>query len=210
MRLILIRHAESVGNAERRFQGQADFPLSPRGERQTELLAARLEADPPDVLYSSPLLRTHRTAEVIAAATGLSIRPLPEVMEYHFGEVSGLTWAEIRERYPEPAAVQVAAGSPDFPLWPGEEGREPFRERVCSALWGLEAAHTGETVAVVTHGGPVMVFCLAVLGLPYRRPLPFRCDNASITRVEVKGGAGVLLTVNDICHLRDEAPVEEE
>ena len=207
--MVLIRHAESVGNAERRFQGQADFPLSPRGERQAELVATRLLSNPPDVLYSSPLLRTHRTAEIIAGGIGLPIRPLPEVMEYHFGEVSGLTWAEIRERYPEPAAAQVAAGAPDFPRWPGEEGREPFRERVCSALWGLEELHTDETVAVVTHGGPVLVFCLAVLGLPYRRLLPFRCDNASITRVEVKGGAGVLLTVNDTCHLRDEPRAEE-
>lgn len=202
MRLLLIRHAESVGNAEARLQGRGDFPLSEKGLAQAALLAGRLQRSPPDALYASPLSRAHRTAAIVAEATGLPIQPLPDVMEYDFGQVSGLTWAEIRERHPELIAVQRQRTA-EYPAWPGEEGREVFRERVCSALWALEERHRDETVAVVTHGGPILVFCLSVLELPYRRPLPFACDNASITTVETNGGHGTLLCVNDTCHLRE-------
>ncbi len=202
MRLLLIRHAESIGNAEARLQGRSDFPLSERGMTQARLLARRLEEHPPDVLYASPLVRAFRTAEIIGAAVGLPVKPLPAVMEYDFGEVSGLTWAEIRDRYPDQAAAQRQR-SPHYPEWPGEEGREVFRQRVCAALWGLEAEHENQTVAVVAHGGPILVFCLSVLSLPYRRPLPFACDNTSITIVDVRQGRGVLWTVNDTCHLRE-------
>lgn len=202
MRLMLIRHAESAGNAERRLQGRADYPLSESGLSQAALVATRVAAEGPSALYASPLVRAHRTAEFIAEASGLPITPLSEVMEYDFGEVSGLTWDEIRERYPDLVAVQRRRTG-EYPPWPGEEGREQFRERVCAALWKLEERHAGETVAVVAHGGPILVFCQTVLDLPYVRPLPFACDNASVTIVSVRNGSGVLLTVNDTCHLRE-------
>ncbi len=200
MRLLLIRHAESVGNAEGRFQGRADYPLSDRGLRQARGLADRLAVDPPDALYASPLSRAYHTAEHIAEACRIAIEPLEAVMEYDFGHLSGMTWADIRAQHPELAAAQRSR-SGEFPAWPGEEGRAAFQERVCTALWALEATHADQTVAVVNHGGPILVFCMSVLGLPYRRPLPFACDNASITAVEVRGGRGVLLSVNDTCHL---------
>ncbi len=203
MRLLLIRHAESVGNAEGRFQGRADYPLSARGLEQAARLARRLAAEPPDALYASPLSRAHHTAEHIAAACGLPIVPLEAVMEYDFGHLSGMTWADIRAQHPELASAQRSRAG-DFPAWPGEEGREAFRARVSTALWALEEQHGDQTVAVVNHGGPILVFCMSVLGLPYRRPLPFACDNASITAVEVRGSRGVLLSVNDTCHLEGE------
>ena len=202
MRLILIRHAESTGNAERRLQGRSDYPLSERGLAQARLLAQRVAADRPDALYASPLSRAHRTAEIVAEAVGLPIEPLPAAMEYDFGAVSGMSWAEIHEQYPELVAIQRQRAAA-YPEWPGEEGREAFRERVCSALWALEERHRDDTVAVVTHGGPILVFCLSVLDLPYERPIPFACDNASITVVQVRDGRGILLTVNDTCHLRE-------
>lgn len=201
MRLLLIRHAESIGNAESRLQGRADFPLSEKGLEQAHRLADRLRHNPPDVLFASPLLRASRTAAIIGDAVGRPVRPLSDVMEYDFGEVSGMPWSEIRERYPEQTAVQRRRVG-EYPAWPGEEGREAFRERVCSALWALDARYPDQTVAVVTHGGPIVVFCLSVLGMPYRRPIPFACDNASITTVQVREGRGVLWCVNDICHLR--------
>ncbi|MFN8559913.1 MAG: histidine phosphatase family protein, partial [Dehalococcoidia bacterium] len=194
MRLLLIRHAESVGNAESRLQGQEDYPLSERGLAQAALLARRLQAEPPHALYASPLLRAHRTAEIVADAINQPVRPLPAVIEYHFGEVSGLTWAEIRQRYPDLVARQRQRTA-EYPAWPGEEGREVFRDRVCAALWELEERHKDETVAVVAHAGPVLVFCLSVLDMPYKRPMPFACDNASVTSVLVRDGRGTILSV---------------
>lgn len=200
--MLLIRHAESVGNAEARLQGQEDYLLTECGLAQAQRLAQRLaQRERPVAIYASPLRRTTRTAEPAAAALGLPICPLPGVAEYDFGAVSGLTWREIGERYPDLLAA-VRARTPEYPCYPGEEGRREFQGRVCRTLWGIAAQFAeNESVAVFTHGGPIVVFCLSVLGLPYRRPAPFAVHNASITTVEIVGHGGTLLSSNDACHL---------
>ena len=140
MRVLLIRHAESEGNAEGRFQGQRDYPLSPRGVEQALRLAERLRDRHLDHIYASPLSRANHTAQIVADVKGMTVSPLPGVMEYDFGELSGLNWTEIQERHPELAAAQRARGRRYVP-WPGEEGREVFRARACSAIWSLEEGH---------------------------------------------------------------------
>lgn len=203
MRLLLIRHAESEGNAEGRFQGHRDYPLSPRGVEQAQRLAARLKPRHLDHIYASPLLRANHTAQVVAEAKGMAVLPLPGVMEYDFGELSGMNLTEIEARHPELAAAHRARGRRYVP-WPGEEGREVFRERVCSALWALEQEHESETIAVFSHGGPIAVFCQSVLGLDLEHRAPFVVDNTAIFEIEVRNARGTLWTTNDACHLLDD------
>ncbi len=209
MRLLLIRHAESVGNRERRLQGRTDFPLTARGRRQAEELASALSREPVAAVCSSPIGRALETAEAIAARLRLTVEVEAALQEYDFGEMSGLTWAEIRDRRPQ-LIEQLLSDSPDYPHYPGEEGREPFRKRVCEALWDIAERHVGEeAVAVVTHAGPIAVFLLEVLQRGYQRPIPFVLDNASVTTVEIVEPQpfrprAVLVGLNDTCHL---APV---
>ncbi len=101
MRLLLIRHAESVGNRELRLQGRTDFPLTKRGLRQAEELAASLTGRQVIAVYSSPIRRTLDTAEAIAGRLGLTVEAQAALQEYDFGEMSGLTWPEIQERRPQ-------------------------------------------------------------------------------------------------------------
>jgi broad specificity phosphatase PhoE len=208
MRLLLIRHGESEGNAELRLQGQGEYPLTERGLEQGRLLARRLRPLSLAALYSSPVRRARQTADVIAEATGLAVTELPGVEEYDFGELSGMTFRELVEKHPE--IVEQYRRGPDYPSFPGGEDRDAFRRRVCEALWGVAERHPGASVAVVAHAGPIGVFCLEVLGLPYRRPLPLRIYNGSITVVEVRDGPpagrdprprGILAALNDTCHL---------
>jgi broad specificity phosphatase PhoE len=206
MRWLLIRHGESVGNREWRLQGQREYPMTERGRCQAEALAHRLARRRVAAVYSSPLQRAWETATVIAGALGLEAQALPAIQEYDFGELSGLTWREIRERAPA-VAEAVVSHSVEYPHYPGEEGRENFRQRVCDALWDLRERHRGETVAVVTHAGAIAVFLLAVLGRPYQRPIPFVVENGSITVVETLEQSGLgappamLVSLNDVCHL---------
>ena len=208
MRWLLIRHGESVGNREWRLQGQKEFPLSERGRAQAELVARRLAGMDIAAVYSSPIRRAWETAEAIAEGLGLAVQALPQVQEYDFGELSGLTWPEIHRRAPQVTAA-IASRGEEYPHYPGEEGREAFRERVCAALWGLQERHDRQTVAVVTHAAPIFVFLLDVLGLAYRRPVPFTLANGSITVVETPRrqwpGAppGQLVSLNDVCHLKE-------
>ncbi len=98
MRLLLARHAESLGNLERRLQGRREFALTERGLAQAHALAERLAPAPLAAIYASSIGRALATAEVIAAKAALDVIVEPRLQEYDFGEaVSGLTWQEIRE-----------------------------------------------------------------------------------------------------------------
>jgi probable phosphoglycerate mutase len=208
MRLLLIRHAESQGNFERRLQGRREFPLTERGLAQAHALAERLVSLPLSAVYSSPVGRAMQTADVIASKACLDVIEEPRLQEYDFGEaVSGLTWQEIKEK--EPAVIEAfRSGGADFPAYPGEEGRAAFQDRVRAALRDIAERHDDqERVAVITHAGPITLFLFDVLGREYRRPIPFVLDNASITTVDVNGGAGshmprmIVTGVNDACHV---------
>ncbi|HWO71942.1 MAG TPA: histidine phosphatase family protein [Dehalococcoidia bacterium] len=198
MRLVLVRHGESVGNFENRLQGQADFDLTERGRKQAELTADRLLDLGVRAVYTSHLLRAHQTALIFGERLGVEPELLHDVSEYHFGELSGQTYAEIRERF-------GAATNPADRVYPGEEGREAFFQRVTQALWKVVDAHPGETVAVVSHGGPIALFCQLVLGLPYKRPMPFSINNCSLNIIEAQETPlqrrAMLLRLNDTCHL---------
>jgi broad specificity phosphatase PhoE len=213
MHLLLIRHGESEGNTEMRLQGQGEYPLTGRGLQQSRLVGERLRRLSLAALYSSPIGRARLTAGIIGEATGLEVNELPEVREYDFGDLAGLTYRELMDKHPE--IEQQYRRGPDYPVFPGAEDREAFRRRVCDALWGVAERHPGSTVAVVTHAGPIALFCLEVLGLPYRRPIPLRVYNGSITVVDVRDAVpdarpserdpwprAVLATLNDTCHLQ--------
>ena len=201
MKLVLIRHAESKGNAEGRIQGQLDIPLTERGRAQAEATARRLKRTSLCAVYSSPLSRALHTAEAIAAVQGLAPVILSDAQEYHFGEAAGFTFAELRERFQRPldATGHTAASVPEYP---GEEGRERFKERVCSAFQGVCEDHSADdAVAIVSHAGPIAVFLLDVLGLPYRRPVPLAIHNCSLSIVDIRDGRMVIEALNDTCHL---------
>ncbi len=210
MQLLLIRHAESVGNRELRLQGRAEFPLTERGRGQAKELATAVAARTVSAVYSSPLRRALDTAREIAGRLGLTVEVQPALQEYDFGELSGLTWPEIIERSPG-LIEELLSDSADYPSYPGEEGRESFRRRVSEALWGISKRHASdEAVAVVTHAGPIAVFLLDMLERSYRRPMPFTLENASVTTVEIAQPEpfrprAVLVGLNDTCHLGVEA-----
>jgi probable phosphoglycerate mutase len=165
-------------------------------------------------VYSSPIRRALDTAEAVAARLSLTAQLEEALLEYDFGEMlSGLTWKEIQERRPGLIEALVS-NDREFPHYPGEEGREAFRQRVCRGLWTIAERHAKEEgVAVLTHAGPIAVFLLEVLDRGYQRPIPFTIDNASLTTVEIVeagaslGGAlprAVLTGLNDTCHLAGE------
>ncbi|MCY4035960.1 MAG: histidine phosphatase family protein [bacterium] len=145
-RLLLLRHGQSEWNALGRWQGQADPPLSPLGRRQAAAAAARLE--PVDVIAASTLQRSRVSAEIIAEITGCDPPiPMPELIERDVREFSGLTRAEIEERYP---GFLEEGRRP-----PGWEQDDALLARVLAGLQRLAALVSEQTAAVVTHGGVI-------------------------------------------------------
>src|SRR4051794_11585303 len=111
--LFLVRHGETAWNAEARFQGQKDSPLTPLGIAQAESVAAYLIAHKVSALYSSDLPRTLQTARPIALATGLTILAEPALRERNLGIFEGLTRAEVEERHAE-AHTRYAARDAEY------------------------------------------------------------------------------------------------
>jgi broad specificity phosphatase PhoE len=149
-RLLLARHGETDWNRVGRWQGHADPPLNDAGRRQARALAAEVERDGVAAVYSSDLRRASETAHVVADRLGLPVVEDPGLREIDVGSWSGLTRVEVRDRYPE-----------GFARWlQGEIGhdgetREELTDRVLGAVQRIAAAHEGETVLVVTHGGAI-------------------------------------------------------
>jgi len=197
MILYLIRHGESVYNAEGRIQGHSDIPLSEFGRRQSASLAACLAAVPLEAVFSSPLRRAAETAAPIAAWHGLAVQFDDRLKEIHAGIFQGLLWTEIAERFPREALPWLGQ-EPDFVI-PGGESRRQLMHR---GQLGLEAIRqqSYQTVAVVAHGGVLSAALKGLLGIPAQRN-PFNLSNASISKLIWKNDVK-LMTLNQLDHLR--------
>ena len=100
LRLLLVRHAETDWNRERRYQGWRDTPLSESGRGQAEAVARLLAGERLAAVWSSPLARARDTAAAIAGPQDLPVREAAAFKEMRFGEWEGLTSAEVRARFP--------------------------------------------------------------------------------------------------------------
>jgi probable phosphoglycerate mutase len=155
-RVLLVRHGQSEWNAVGRWQGQADPPLSDIGRRQARSAAASLGAI--DAVFASDLQRAAETATIIAAELGVGpVVVDPDLRERDAGEWSGLTRAEIEERYPGYLSKEAnfGPGHPRRP--PGWEPDDSVRERALRALRRIGEEVGGGDVLAVTHGGLIYV-----------------------------------------------------
>lgn len=198
MKLLCVRHGETVFNQAGRIQGQFDSQLSPLGRRQCVAVAEALAGEAIDAVIASPLTRALESAQVIADRLGLSVAVDPRLMEIHAGVFQGHSWDEIEVRYPSEAA-EWRTQDPDFRI-PGGESRRDVMQRAGAAL--ADVRETGYRQAiVVAHGGSLSAAFKALLGIPAERN-PFSLLNASISTIgwdkDVK-----LLSLNDVAHLRD-------
>ena len=184
-RLILIRHGRSIWNAQRRIQGCADPPLDEVGREQAHRLAERLyeEEHPPAALYTSPLQRAQETADIIGETLGVPVVPDERLKEYDVGEISGLTWEQVVEQYPDVAQRWVESVEEEVKL-PGAEEPQSFRSRVVAVVGEILARHTEDSIGVVAHGGTLGAYLNYLIGLSAWRS-PFSFGNGSLSIVEV-------------------------
>lgn len=143
--LLLVRHGQSEWNAEGRWQGQADPPLSALGEAQALAAAERLDGI--DAVWASDLVRAARTAELIAAELEVDVVLDERWRERHAGEWQGHTRDEIEGAWPGYLA--------DGRRPPGWESDAEVVERAVDACRAIAATHPAAGVVVVTHGGVV-------------------------------------------------------
>ena len=187
MKLLLIRHGESVANTEGRLQGQMDSPLTDRGREQAHALACRLvrERWPVSSIHSSDLRRAAETGEILGVALGAPVFLDERLREQGVGVLTGLTRAEIEHQYPE--LWRMSRESRVWPEVPGEEGDDALHERVVSVLDHIRnTCDQEQVVAVVSHGRAMAMMLMHMLGIDPGRRTPFRFGNASLSVLEVR------------------------
>lgn len=201
-RVIMVRHGESLGNAEGFFAGQTDIPLTPLGHLQAKRTAEYLRDRKIDRVYSSDLIRSMQTAEPTAVLHGLEIVPEVGLREIFAGEWEHMPYAEIFERYPNSRGIwkeHVGLACPD-----GGESVAHVAERVRATVECLVAENAGKCIALFTHALPIRSMGCFWQGIPIAEMerLPWS-TNAAVTEAEyTSDGRGTLICYGYNAHQR--------
>ncbi len=200
-RVVLIRHAatEQAGAdpQDRPLSPGRDASLSAAGRRQASLLAERLVASGHGTYLSSPLRRAVETAQIVTGASGGGFEVDPQLREIDFGDWEGLSFEEMARRDPDRIAGWCRFAR-DF-VFPAGERLGDFLDRIEGLARRVAALE--KPVILISHGGVIRTLICLFLGLDPRHSLAFGVDYASISQVDLFSGGGVLVRLNDTCHL---------
>jgi broad specificity phosphatase PhoE len=198
--ILLVRHGQTAWNLEERFRGQVDLPLDDVGLRQAEAVGQRLAgAWQPAAIYTSPLQRTHHTADAIARACGLRTAIHLGLLDINYGALAGLTLKEAAKQHSDLARTWQQA--PHTVHFPGGESLADTRGRAEVALSEIVARHPDQVVVLVTHVVVCRLLLCSLLGLDNSHFWQFQPATASLSVFEISEGRSTLLSVNDTCHL---------
>lgn len=201
-RWFLVRHGQTEWNRVGRAQGQANPPLNREGFEQAEAVGVRLAPVAFEAAYSSDLRRAVDTAEPVMRGRDAPITYRRDLREKSFGEWEGMTYEELRRRYPR-MLEKLFDERPDFSP-PGGESDRALLNRAAGAVARIGARHDGAggNLLVVSHGGTLRAMMVSMLGLPVGAMWRLRLSNAGLSVVTVyEGGGATLDLLNDTSHL---------
>lgn len=204
--LYLVRHGETEGADVKRYKGSLDVPLSKKGERQIEQVSAFILKDlqkrsdppsPPELLkavYCSDLQRAIRSAEIIAQPYSLDPVIIPSLRERNFGIWEGMSFDEIRKKYPE-----------EFDAWAGNplrfspvqgESTLVMKGRVIEAFEQIIDNHKGDCIAIVSHGGVNRIILCHTLGISLENIFRVEQDYAALNILKFRDRYPVVKLMN--------------
>ena len=196
---LLLRHGQTPMSVERRYAGRTDAPLTEAGIQQAVAAAKRLAAAGIDAIVASPLRRAMRTAEEVSAVTDVPVTADDGFRETDFGAWEGLTFAEVRKRWPSELTAWLS--DPSIAP-PGGESFAQVSDRVTAALHRVLAARAGQTVLIVSHVTPIKTLVAAALLAPPPALFRMHLDVAALCQVDwYADGPAVLRSFNDTAHL---------
>src|SRR5271165_1214212 len=196
---LLLRHGQTPMSVQKRYAGRSDVPLTDTGIRQATAAAKRLAGAGLDAIVTSPLLRATSTAREVAAVTGAPVVTDEGFRETDFGAWEGLTFAEVRKRWP--AEVTTWLADPEAAP-PGGESFAEVSTRVTSALHRVLTGRARQTVLIVSHVTPIKTLVAAALLAPPPALYRMQLDVAALCEIDwYADGPAVLRSFNDTAHL---------
>ena len=200
-KIILVRHGQSIANAENKFAGHSDFDLSPLGMKQAELSCEYIVGrEKIDKIYASDLKRAYNTVVPASEMTGIEIIPSTSLREIFAGKWEALTVTEIAEKF-----------SDDFGVWRNDfsnarptdgESVEELYHRINAAICKIAEENPDSTVLIGTHATPVRAFETFSRGLSADmiHTVPF-CHNAAVNIFGYSEGKAYPIETNITDHL---------
>ncbi|MGQ9632156.1 MAG: histidine phosphatase family protein [bacterium] len=200
-KVFLVRHGETDWNREEVFRGRIDVPLNERGLAQARALGEALRSQKIEAIYSSPLSRALKTAEIVAEFQGdVEVRAERGFIDIDYGEWQGLPHEDVKGKYPE--LYEAWQDAPQTVRFPGGESLDAVQDRALAALGGVIRTNEGRTVAVVAHRVVNKVLLCAILGLDSSHFWLIRQDTCAINCFESSERGYIVRLLNDTCHLR--------
>lgn len=193
---VFVRHGQTDWNRENRFRGLVDLPLNAKGIEQAHRAAARLRSLPLAAVYASPLARTMKTAESIAAPHGLVAQPRAELLDFNYGEWQGKLPSEV-----DPALYALWRTEPDRVRIPGGDTLAAVRARVMGLVDALNTEHPESTIVLVSHDLIGKILLCGLIGLDNNGIQWFYQETACIHRFDADQGTYVIRAVNETAHL---------
>ena len=166
---------------------------------QARRVGRALRSREPTAIYSSPLPRALKSAEMISRELSLEVTQVEGLMELDLGELEGITGPEMRERYRW--VFDAWREDPSQVTFPGGESLGQLQARAWKVVEEIEKAHPDGVVVAVSHNFAIGTVLCRLLGLPLSQ---FRClqiDLGSITTFETNPNSRYLMSFNDLCHL---------
>jgi broad specificity phosphatase PhoE len=209
LEIILARHGETDWNVAEVFRGRIDVELNETGVKQAELLGEYLSDDKIDAVYSSPLKRALKTAEVIAGRHTLKVNIVHGLIDFDYGEWQGLSHQEVRKRYKALYADWVSR--PEQVRMPDGESLEDVRKRAMAVVDNVVESCDEGRVVLVSHRVVNKVLICALLGLDNSHFWNVKLDTCGISNFSYEGGRFILTKHNDTSYLKpiQEAPLAD-
>jgi alpha-ribazole phosphatase/probable phosphoglycerate mutase len=166
-RIHLLRHGQVEGFEQKRYNGQGDVPLTQLGRQQSAAFAGRFQHRKLGAIYASDLLRCRTAADQIAILQQVEPVYKEELRELHIGAWEGQTWEQLQRQYPQ--LWQARLDDIVHVAPPAGESLLQMAERVRPVIREIIAAHAGQELVVVGHGGVNRVILLDAIGAPLER-----------------------------------------
>jgi phosphoserine phosphatase len=197
--IILVRHGETDWNVEEIFRGGIDVELNENGVRQAQLLGSYLADVPITEIFSSPLKRATKTAEMIAFRRSINIKLAPELTDFNYGDWQGLSHKAVQEKYPK--LYEQWRREPNLVKIPKGESLDDVKRRGM-VLANRIIAGDVDTAVLVSHRVIHKVLTCALLGLDNTHFWNIKFDTCGITVFNYEKGEFILAGHNDTSFLR--------
>ena len=195
VKLILVRHALTVDNQKSRLSGHIDSSISEEGKERIDKITNYLKDFDIDKIYTTTSSRTKDTVKKLSELKSIEIIEKESLKEISFGDFEGLTFDEIKDKYPKEFQDMIEKGY-EY-KYPNGESLIDSYNRVCIELDNIISNNDNRTILICSHGGTIRNIITYLISNSYKYHWNFKIDNGSVTILEVQDGFTVITAMNN-------------